>query len=255
MGVQPSLHFEGSSVLIGNDLAGGRVKPEPIMTRDPDLNDKSTEDADLYPVCAITRGMSRKHVESNETILKPSPEVPEVDLSATFFASLFEGPSSETNDNSLSPRQLLIQEQLNDVELVKLREDAVTAAESENYAECYYLKDDLLMRKWKPRDATSDNNWENTHQIMVPERYRNDILHIAHDLPFAGHMGVNKTYRRVLPYFYWPGLRKDVASYCKSCHTCQMVGKPNHTCCPSSTHPSVFRAVQLYTDRLCGTLT
>ena len=229
VGVQPALPFEGISLLIGNDLAGGRVKPEPIMTHDPNMNDKPAEDADLYPVCAYTRGMSKKNVESNEIIIRPPRERPEVDLSATFFARLSEGSSLETNENSMSPRQLLIHEQQNDVELAKLREEAVMAAESENIAECYYLKDDILMRKWKPREATRDNNWEDTHQIMVPARYRNDILRIAHDLPFAGHMGVNKTYHRVLPYFYWPGLRKDVASYCKSCHTCQMVGKPNQT--------------------------
>ena len=40
-------------------------------------------------------------------------------------------------------------------------------------------------------------------------------------------MGVNKTYSRILPYFYWPGLKRDVTQYCKSCHACQMVGKPN----------------------------
>ena len=27
--------------------------------------------------------------------------------------------------------------------------------------------------------------------------------------------------------FYCPGLKADVSNYCRSCHTCQMVGKPN----------------------------
>ena len=43
----------------------------------------------------------------------------------------------------------------------------------------------------------------------------------------AGHMGVNKTYDRILSHFYWPGVRKDVFEFLKSCHTCQLVVKPN----------------------------
>ena len=44
-----------------------------------------------------------------------------------------------------------------------------------------------------------------------------------------GHLGVNKTYHKILNHFYWPGLKSDVSQFCKSCHTCQMVGKPNQT--------------------------
>ena len=41
--------------------------------------------------------------------------------------------------------------------------------------------------------------------------------------------GVNKTYLKILNHFYWPHLRRDVSEYGKSCHVCQMVGKPNET--------------------------
>ena len=43
----------------------------------------------------------------------------------------------------------------------------------------------------------------------------------------AGHLGVRKTHDRILNHFWWPTLRKDVSEYCRSCHTCQVVGKPN----------------------------
>ena len=83
------------------------------------------------------------------------------------------------------------------------------------------------MRKWRPRDASQNEEWSLVHQIVVPQVYRRDVLSIAHDTPMAGHMGVNKTYSRVLSHFFWPKLRRDVSEFCKSCHVCQMVGKPN----------------------------
>ena len=45
----------------------------------------------------------------------------------------------------------------------------------------------------------------------------------------SGHLGINKTYHKIINHFYWPGLKSDVSKYCKTCHTCQMVGKPNQT--------------------------
>ena len=48
-----------------------------------------------------------------------------------------------------------------------------------------------------------------------------------HETPMPGHLGVNKTYNKILNHFYWPGFKADVSNYCRSCHTCQVVGKPN----------------------------
>jgi hypothetical protein len=83
------------------------------------------------------------------------------------------------------------------------------------------------MRKWRPPDVPADEDWRVIHQIVVPVKYRNDIMVLAHEFPTGGHMGVNKTHKRILQYFYWPQIRKDVSKYCRTCHTCQLVGKPN----------------------------
>ena len=45
----------------------------------------------------------------------------------------------------------------------------------------------------------------------------------------TGHLGIDITYQRTLEHNYWPNLRKDIVEFCSSCHTCQMVGKPNQT--------------------------
>ena len=81
------------------------------------------------------------------------------------------------------------------------------------------------MRKWRPATAPSDEEWQVSHQIVVPKSFRNDVLSLAHSLPLAGYLGVNNTYRKVLSHFYWPGLKEDVVKYCRTCHTCQVVRK------------------------------
>ena len=45
----------------------------------------------------------------------------------------------------------------------------------------------------------------------------------------SGHLGINKTYHKILNHFDWPGLKSEVSQFCKSYHTCQMVGNPNRT--------------------------
>ena len=45
---------------------------------------------------------------------------------------------------------------------------------------------------------------------MVPKFYRSEILSLAHETPMSGHLGVNKTYHKILNHFYWPGLKPDV---------------------------------------------
>ncbi len=51
------------------------------------------------------------------------------------------------------------------------------------------------------------------------------------------HFQVRKTYTRILKHFFGPGMRKDVVCYCRSCHTCQIVGKPNQVIPPVPLKP------------------
>ncbi len=64
---------------------------------------------------------------------------------------------------------------------------------------------------------------------MIPKTYRYEVLSLAHETPLSGHLGINKTYQKIFTHFYWPGIRKDMVEFCKTCHTCQVVGKPNQT--------------------------
>ena len=40
-------------------------------------------------------------------------------------------------------------------------------------------------------------------------------------IPLAGHLGAEKTRRRILRRFYWPTVFRDIDEYCRCCVKCQ----------------------------------
>jgi len=77
------------------------------------------------------------------------------------------------------------------------------------------------MRKWRPSNAAAAaDEWQIVKQVVVPSSYRAEILRLVHDGPFAGHLGVNKTYDRVIQKNFLAWFKKR-CSYCRSCHVCQ----------------------------------
>ena len=94
------------------------------------------------------------------------------------------------------------------------------------------------MKKRRPPNISDSNDWCVVYQTVVPPLYSRQILVLAHDTPFAGHLGVEKTYHKVLNHFYWPGLHGDVKKFCKTCHVCQLAGKSNQ-------HPPVSALVPI----------
>ena len=83
------------------------------------------------------------------------------------------------------------------------------------------------MRKLRPLNAPASEEWSVIHQIVVPKVYQCETLKLAHESPLGGHLGINKTYSKITKHFYWPQIRHCVAEFCKTCHSCQMVSKPN----------------------------
>ncbi|KAL3997082.1 hypothetical protein ACER0C_009738 [Sarotherodon galilaeus] len=60
------------------------------------------------------------------------------------------------------------------------------------------------------------------HQrLVIPSSCRPLIMHLAHTLPWAGHLGRQKTYMRVSSRFFWPSMYTDIQKYCHTCPTCQ----------------------------------
>ena len=252
VGVRPSLPFKGVHLLLGNDLAGDKVVVNPLLTNIPCIDQPSDpieqEIPDLYPSCAVTRAMAKKAKQNDGDIdltdtflgqsfkheitnsLSPRLSGKQTDLSdkaeSSHYSSIL---NNQGQGHDLVSRSQLCQEQHNDPEILPLLERTLDEKEIDQVPVCFYVKNGILMRKWRPPDVSAEDEWTVNHQIVVPRVYRPEILNLAHDTPMSGHLGINKTYHKILNHFYWPGLKSDVSQFCKSCHTCQMVGKPNQT--------------------------
>ena len=261
IGMRPSLPVEGISLILGNDLAGEKVMVDPRVVEKP-RDDENTERLaekfpGIFPASMVTRSMKAK----KEAIKEQGKE--EIGLSGTFLENIdskFEERNKEKADKALMrnesrnvkenipekqesesksviSRQNLIVEQSKDKELLDLFKIALTPVEAEKVSVGYLIKDDILMRKWSPTACDNNEKGETVYQIVVPTVHRREILELAHDLPVSGHLGVRKTYNRVLQHFFWPGLKRDVAKWCKECHTCQLGGKPNQNIPQAPLHP------------------
>ena len=65
------------------------------------------------------------------------------------------------------------------------------------------------------------NNGETYKQLVLPKILVPDIISFHHDTPTGGHMGIDRTKKRILNSFYWPSLHRDVSLFCRSCDICQ----------------------------------
>ena len=126
-------------------------------------------------------------------------------MAETFFKDFNEGildEGSVANGGELFSKSSLAEAQQADVVLKGLSQTACSEAEADNVLECYYVKDGILMREWRPPLRPADEDWTVVHQVVVPPCYRKEILRIAHELPVGGHLGIRKTKDRIMRHFY-----------------------------------------------------
>lgn len=76
--------------------------------------------------------------------------------------------------------------------------------------ERYVLKQEVLYRRQG-----------GIERLVVPKEVRQLVLTLGHAIPWAGHLGRQKTRARIGKYFFWPGMRADVNQFCRSCPECQ----------------------------------
>ncbi|XDV29315.1 hypothetical protein PO909_032452 [Leuciscus waleckii] len=251
VGVQDYLPIPGVTFLLGNDLAGGNVwnrgdvPPEvvsvPLIQKSPD--ECAQKFPEVFPASVVTRSQTQR--------LKDAAPPSDVNLSDSFVAHpaecerLFEPAFTQCrsrpvpvvteekrekkqSDVSLSLEKL-VDAQQKDPSLVSCFNAVQSVSDRASESPTYFIRDGLLMRRWRPQKS---NEWNDIEQIVMPSGNRRVILSVAHD-GVSGHLGVTKTFGRVLRHFFWPGLKRDVRRYCKTCHVCQVSGKPNQVIPPA----------------------
>ncbi|KAK4298860.1 hypothetical protein Pmani_028831 [Petrolisthes manimaculis] len=232
------LPVSGIDMIMGNDLAGGRVHPVPIVSNEPERH-KATEelvkrDPIVFPSCAVTRAMSQNALLAPEHISVDDEERVEsgkitdgeedvINLGETILGKNDFDVVNLTHCDVDSKRLLELQkadESL--VEVFKKCEDG------ENQQNEIFVVENVLKRKWVPIDADKDDiTWMSVEQVVVPKELRQEILSMAHDGGLSGHLGIRKTVARIRSCFYWPSLKRDVADYCRTCDTCQKMAVIN----------------------------
>ena len=232
--VVKTLPVKGIDFVLGNDLAQNKVGTDPVIVHKPEeekVNCNFLEE--IFPVSAVTRSKSKMICEEEDLSIK--------DL----FVNSGQVSGKEGEECSKSElketewtREAFIKEQKKDAEVANLRN---LVGRGDKEGDKYVIESDILFRKFMPSVSSKDETWKAINQIVVPMKYREAVLRKAHEDLFAGHLGIDKTFSKVSRNFFWPGFKKDVKRHCKTCHDCQIAGKPNQTIpkAPLSPIPSI----------------
>ena len=216
VGVPPSLPVEELSLILGNDLVGGRVTTDPCVTDQP-TNLNITKEVIIYPAYTVTQAMANKKVEKDDAVIflittacsdlieesnlvaeeiQKEPEDlerrdPLVCISETLVATKSRTLRSQdnvglsehhticlTNKNHQQRYSTLNGLQQNDPSLSAAMKHQVSEAEVAVTCVCYYTKDGIVMRKWSPLDMLASKEWRVVNQIVVPKEYQMEVLHL-----------------------------------------------------------------------------
>ncbi|XP_064093712.1 uncharacterized protein LOC135206254 [Macrobrachium nipponense] len=256
VGVVDSLPIPNIDFLLGNDIAGARVIPDPVVVDTPLIENpvKDLEEKAMFQSCVVEHSLrtldtaknlictDAVHADvavgdvveeleqrncpliedkvdkvNNENDCKPDNAIVEVCESSLLECNILD---SEFH-NLFEMKDFDIRDaQANDHSLQQMFNEAVSESEIATEATCYYLKTGILMRKYRALSTPANTSWDVKYQLVVPLGLREEIIRIAH-VNTSAHLGVKKTTLNILQYFYWPGIREDVKKFCKVCDTCQ----------------------------------
>lgn len=81
----------------------------------------------------------------------------------------------------------------------------------------FKVEQGLLYRIFQPKKQIG----ELCRQLVVPLKFRNQVLELAHEHILVRHLGARKALEKVSRSFYWPGVSGDVKVHVGTCHICQ----------------------------------
>ena len=238
--VEDNLVIDNVHILLGNEVSGDKVIPDPVVCPVPVQNvgivELERKNPYLFPSCVTTRSQAQSHsVNTNDGNVSNLVKDSDVHVHSDTLTDLNElGEDLELlfdeteelscTDNVPITRARLLTLQGNDKSIADLMYRAVSYDEVSQLPQCYYLKNGLLMRKFRRHDVPSNASWGEYHQIVVPTPLQSQLVRLAHNL---GHLGVKKTLGKLMKYFFWPRISNDVAKFIRECHACQLAGKGN----------------------------
>ena len=182
VGIRQSLPFKGVPLLLGNDLAGDKVVVNPLVTDMPCMDQSpdpiEQELPDLYPSCTVTRAMAKKAMLTenqsdvdlgqsfkHEITKSLSHNLPEHQTDSNDSTSVSDHfPSSLVEEgHDIRSRSQLSKEQHKDPEISPLFQKVVSETDLAQDPICFYIKNGILMRKWRSPEVPADDEWAVNH--------------------------------------------------------------------------------------------
>lgn len=85
----------------------------------------------------------------------------------------------------------------------------------------YLIRQGKLLKYIPARNESKQPDRSLDWKTCIGDRAKKSVLEETHDQATAGHMGFRKTAKRIAERYYWPGWRRDVRQYVRSCDNCQ----------------------------------
>lgn len=206
---------------------------------------------DMNPVMVVTRSMAKETAAHQE----PSSRVVSAEDQKRGQSDNGDEASSDTHESaheegeqapcfipptscdfqalSTVDKATLIEEQKTDLTLTKCRQSVAKQGAGSG---SFHERNGVLYRDFRGKKGASAD------QIVVPLKYRENILELSHRAGWSGHLGITKTKARLLSEYYWPGCFKDVEEFVRSCDVCQRTGRPHEK------HKAPMTAVPIITE-------
>ncbi|CAM5081590.1 unnamed protein product [Natator depressus] len=102
----------------------------------------------------------------------------------------------------------------------------------DNYAQYshFELKVDLFVRvMWEKKNGAHKT------QLLIPKFYQNQVLKLAQDVLWSGHVGAEKTPKKIQAQLFLQGVYGDIKDQCASFPECQVVAPSQPTGPPQSS--------------------
>ena len=85
----------------------------------------------------------------------------------------------------------------------------------------YYNK--LCIRENKVYFQADNEDDEIIYTYVVPEVDQATIIEQLHSPTHCGHLGINKTYKKIKERFFWPKMQQQIEKFIRECNLCQKI--------------------------------